>query len=329
MLRSSDFAAPGRLRRLTLTIVPPLLVVVAPQMLVGRHGDELPARAYVDNWAADAAHAPTWESWLAQQWLPLLLFEAALLVPFLCYWRLPRLQRGMAALASAVGASRAASVALSVTALAGAQGPVPAPPWHLPVEIAVTAVAVVLGYLAAGPLPEPPEATAVPGPEAPAMTLGPSQRVLFVTSAWSARRLVAAVALGALTVLSVGNGSGAWQGTALLGVWTVFQAAQARTRLQIDHTGLTVRAAWLPVLRRTVPYHLVRSAQADAQPPEGRYRLEDGGEGWGVVSGRGPVLVVRLGDDRRFVYSTREAEIAAALVNGWLTRQRRGKTASC
>lgn len=159
------------------------------------------------------------------------------------------------------------------------------------------------------------------------MALGPFQRVMFVTSAWSTRRLLVAAVLGVVTALTVSNFPNVWQGTALLALWTIFEAAQARTRLQIDGSGITVRPSWLPVLRRTVPYSLVRFAEARSDAPSGRYKLDDDEAGWGVVSGKGPVLAVSLTDDRWFVYSTREAETAAALVNGWLSRHRQGETA--
>ncbi|MEU7856214.1 hypothetical protein [Nonomuraea sp. NPDC049141] len=327
MSRFTDLAAPGRLHRLILTAVPPLLMLIVPTVLVGIYGGRLPDRAYVDSWATTTEYAPTWEDWVSQHRFSLVLFEAALLVPFLRCWRLPQAQRAMVILSFVVGVSVSVSGALWLMTLLDAPGPMPRPAWHLAVEIAATVAAAVLGYLAAGRLPSPPEATAAPPPHTPAMELGPSQRIMFVTSSWSARRLVVAAVLGAVTALSVDNFSDAWQGTALLALWTIFEAAQTRTRLQIDASGITVRPSWLPVLRRTVPYSSVRFAEARSEPPPGRYKLDDGEAGWGVVTGKGPVLVLSLTDDRRFVYSTRAAETAAALVNGWLSRQRQGETA--
>ncbi|MFI7705849.1 hypothetical protein [Nonomuraea sp. NPDC049480] len=327
MSRLADPAAPGRLRRLILTAVPPLLLLIVPMVLVGLYEERLPDRAYVDNWAANTEYAPTWEGWLSQHRFSLLLFEAALVVPFLRCWRLPQLQRGLVIYSFIIGASLSVSATLGLMLLVDAPGPTARPAWHLAVEIAATAAAAALGYLAAGRLPSPPEATAAPPPHAPAMALGPFQRVIFVTSAWSARRLLVAAVLGAVTALTVSNFSSRWQGTALLALWTIFEVAQARTRLQIDNSGITVRPSWLPILRRTVPYSLVRFAEARSEPPPGRYKLDDGEAGWGIVSGKGPVLALSLTDDRWFVYSTREAETAAALVNGWLSRQRQGETA--
>ncbi|WP_188194198.1 hypothetical protein [Nonomuraea sp. SYSU D8015] len=327
MARFADPAAPGRLRRLILTGLPPLLVPIVPMVLVALYGERLPDRAYVDIWAVNTEYAPTWQDWLSKLGFPVLLFEVTLVVPFLRYWRLPQVQRVVVSLSFITGTSLSVSAALWVTMLVDAPGPMARPPWHLPVEIAATAAAAVLGYLAAGPLPSPPETTAAPPSHAPAMALGPSQRVMFVTSAWSARRLMVAATLGTVTVLAATNASGAWQGTALLALWTVVETAQARTRLQIDSSGITVSASWLPILRRTVPFSSVRFAEARSEAPPGRYKMDDSQAGWGIVSGKGPVLAVSLTDDRWFVYSTREAETAAALVNGWLSRQRQGETA--
>jgi hypothetical protein len=327
MSRSTDPAAPGRLRRLTLAAVPPLLVLLVPTVLVGLYGDRLPDRAYIESWATHTRYAPTWDGWLSGRRLSLVLYEATLLLPFLSCWRVPQVQRVVVVLSFAAIASLTTSTVLELTALLDSPGPVARPAWHLGTEIAVTVVAAVLGYRASGPVPGPPEVTAAPPPHAPAMALGPHQRALFVTSAWSVRRLVFAAVLGALAVLSAGNGSGAWQGTALLALWALFEAAQARTSLQIDGSGVTVRATWLPALRRTAPYSRVRFAEARDRAPEGRYKLDDSSTGWGVVNGKGPVLALSLSDDRWLVYSTREAPTAAALVNGWLSRQRQGGAA--
>ncbi|MCA2229856.1 hypothetical protein [Nonomuraea aurantiaca] len=327
MSRHTDIAAPGRLRRLALTAVPPLLVLLVPMTLVGLYGERLPARAYIESWAVHTGYAPTWKGWLSGRCFTLVWFEVTLLLPFLRYWRLPQPQRGMVILSFVIAASLSASTVLAMTALLDSPGPVTRPAWHLGAEIAVTVVAAALGYRAAGPIPSPPAVMSAPPSHAPTMALGRHQRILFVTSTWSLRRLLLAAILGALAVLSVGNGSDAWQGTALLALWALFEAAQARTSLQIDGSGITVRASGLPVLRRRVPYSLIRFAEARSRAPEGRYKLDDSSSGWGVVNGRAPVLVLSLSDDRSFVYSTREAQTAAALVNGWLSRQRLEETA--
>ncbi|MFD0476527.1 hypothetical protein ACFQ0B_56080 [Nonomuraea thailandensis] len=268
MSRSTDSAAPGRLRRLTLTAVPPLLVLLVPMVLVSLYGSRLPDRAFVENWATNLKYAPTWDGWLTGRRWSMVMFEAVLLLSFLSCWRVPQAQRGVVAVSFATFASLDLHRP-GADGPARRPGPVARPAWHLAAEVAVTVVAGALGYRAAGPVPAPPEVTAAPPPHEPAMALGPHQRVLFVTSAWSVRRLVFAVVLGALAALSVGNGSGAWQGTALLALWALFETAQARTSLQIDGSGITVRATWLPVLRRTAPFSLVRFAEARDQAPKG------------------------------------------------------------
>jgi hypothetical protein len=266
-------------------------------------------------------------TWRGGPLLSMVLIEATLLIPFLHYWRVAALQRALVVLSFAVSGSSAVSAVLWWRSVAGAPGPSPA--WRPVAEVAGLVVSAALGYLAAGrPRPAPEATTALPR-HAPTMILGERQRAVFVVSTWSPRRLVSAAALAAVTVLTVFNGSAAWQGTALLAMWTLLEAAQAHTRLQIDDSGIMVRLPWLPVVRRTLPYAGVRFAEADRQAPEGRYRLHDSPDGWGVLAGTGPVLALALTDGRWFVYSTPEADTAAALVNGCLTRQRQGDTAPC
>ncbi|MER6174387.1 hypothetical protein [Streptosporangium sp. NPDC001681] len=327
-LYQPDHAAPGRVRRLILTAAGPLLLLIVPMALVTLYGERLPDRVYLQNWAIDTGHEPTWQGWVSQPlWGAMVWLEALLIVSFLRHWRLPQVQRALVAGSFLIGVAAPVSGALWLLMLVDAPGPVARPAWLLMVEIAAAAGALALGWAAAGPLPPAPETTAAPPPHAPTMTLGPWQRAMFVTSAWSARRLLVAAVLAAVTAWTVSEGSGAWQGTTVLALWTVFEMAQARTRLQIDGSGVTVRVPWLPALRRTVPYPRIRFAEARSEAPDGRYKLDDSDAGWGVVGGKGPVLVLSLSDGRRFVYSTREAETAAALVNGWLSRQRQGETA--
>ncbi|WP_031157848.1 hypothetical protein [Streptosporangium roseum] len=322
-LRYPDHAAPGRLRRLILTTAPPLLLLVVPMVLVALYGERLPDRVYIGNWAIDTKYEPTWQGWTSQPLFGAVMWcEALLVFAFLRYWRLPQVQRGLVVGSFLIGVAVPVSGALWLLALVDAPSVMARPAWHLAVEIAVTAGALALGWVAAGPLPPAPVATAAPPSHAPTMALGPWQRAMFVTSAWSARRLLVAAVMAALTAWAVSNAFGGWQGVALLALLTIFEAAQARTYLQIDGSGITVSLPWLPGLRRTVPYPRVRFAEAMSEPPPGRYKLDDGEAGWGIVSGKGPVLALSLSDDRWFVYSTREAETAAALINGWLSRQR-------
>ncbi|MER5650736.1 hypothetical protein [Streptosporangium sp. NPDC002524] len=326
--RYPDHAAPGRPRRLLLTVAGPLLLLVVLMVTVTLYGERLPDRVNIQSWVIDTQRTATWRDWVSQPlWGVVVWLEALFVVSFLYHWHIPQAQRLLVVGSSIVGVTVPVSGVLWLLELAGTPGAVTRPAWHLAVEIIATAGAAALGWVAAGPLPPAPVVTAAPPPHAPAMALGPAQRAMFVTSTWSARRSLVAVVLAALAVWTALDGSGAWQGTAMLALWAVFEAAQARTRLQIDDAGVTVSTPWLPSLRRTVPYRMVRFAEAGSEAPAGRYRLDDGRLGWGVVGGKGPVLLLSLSDDRRFVYSTREAETAAALVNGWLGRERRAGTA--
>ncbi|GAA2992805.1 hypothetical protein [Streptosporangium longisporum] len=338
----SDHAAPGRTRRLVLTVLGPVFLLVVPLATIKLYTGRLPGHVHFAGWAVDTGYELTWRGVSSQSLFGLMVwFETALVIPFLYYWRLPRVQRGLVAFSFAFGLYVPVSGLLSISATGSASRPV----WHVAVEAVALAVGFALGRVAAGPLPQPPEVTAAPPSHAPAMALGPRQRVLFTTSAWSVRTLLAATALAAATVSIVLWDDLEWQRVVLLAGMTVFVAAQARTRLQIDGSGVTLRVPWMPILSRTVPYALIRFAEARNEPPPyrgpaeaeagaagsgpppGRYRLGDGTNGWGAVSGKGPVLALSLADDRWFVYSTREAREAAALVNGWLHRRRQAGTA--
>ncbi|MGC5013308.1 hypothetical protein ACLQ2R_21330 [Streptosporangium sp. DT93] len=343
----ADHTAPRRIRRLILTILGPVFLLVLPLAVVRLYGDDLPGHVFFVGWPVDPRYELTWRGVSSQPAFGVMMWlEVLLVVPFVYYWRLPRIQRGLVALGFAVGLAFPVSGVLSVLAPASGSGARPA--WHLAVEIVVFAGAFALGRVAAGPLPQPPEVTAAPPPHAPAMALGPRQRVLFTTSTWSVRTLLVAAALSVFTVSVVLWDDLEWWREASLTGMTLFVAAQARTRLQIDGSGVTLRVPWMPVLSRTVSYALIRFAEAGNEPPPrrhgrppevgaekaggpppGRYGLGDSPEGWGAVSGKGPVLALSLADDRWFVCSTREARDAAALVNGELSRRRQVETAQC
>ncbi|GGS49780.1 hypothetical protein GCM10010156_05590 [Planobispora rosea] len=324
--RSSGHAAPGRRRRLILTASGLLFFSVVPLLLTTLYGEHLPSHGR----PVGASGESTWRGWSAERsFVVLAWFEVVFLIAFLRYWNLPQAQRVLVAVSFFVGLSIPAPGMLQMLTAAGGSGPAGPPGWHLAVEISVGAGALVLGWVAAGPLPPSPETTAGPPSNAPVMALGPRQRAVFTASAWSMRKLLETAVLVVVIVLTVpdGSGPGSWKGTVLLVLLTFFEAAQARTHLQIDGSGVTVRVPWLSFLRRTVPYRSIRFAEVRSEAPVGRYKLDDDTAGWGIVSGKGPVLALSLADDRWFVYSTREAETAAALVNGWLRRQRQAGTA--
>ena len=146
---------------------------------------------------------------------------------------------------------------------------------------------------------------------------------MFAVSTWSWRKLRKGTMILLFMVLAVSVGAGGWQGVVGLGLVAVFEMLQVRTRLQIDGTGVEVTLPWLGRLRRAVPYTACVSPRSG--PESGaRLGLIGGSRGWGYVNGHGPVLALKLTDGREFLYSTRDAETAAALVNGSLNRARQG-----
>jgi hypothetical protein len=321
MVHPADPAAPGRIRRLVLTVASPLLIF-APLLIVALYGEHLPDRAYLDGWEGSPAYAPTWDGWASMHRFTLVYMEVTCVALFLHYWRWPELQRWVATGAFAFGLSRAASNALDMVTLLDAPGPVPVSAWRILAELAIVAVAVLLGRLLAGPLPAPSEASTAPPRQAPALALTPESRAMFAVSTWSWRKLRKGTMILLLMVLAVSVGAGGWQSAVGLGLLAVFEMLQVRTRLQIDGTGVEVTLPWLGRLRRAVPYTVVSFAEVRPAESGARLGLIGGSRGWGYVNNRSPVLALKLTDGREFLYSTRDAETAAALVNGSLNRAR-------
>ncbi|MFG1965743.1 hypothetical protein [Nonomuraea sp. NPDC049028] len=336
-----DYAGPGRLRRLALALFGPVVLLVSPMAVVAAYGERLPGRVYVFNWPLDpGGYEPSWDWWTSQPLYGWALYlEIGMLIAFLSSWRLPQVQRVLVQSGFLFGAAVGLSTAVGLLAMVDAPS-VAKPPWLFAVEVVIAVVSVAFGRAAVGPLPREPETTLLPPAYAPTMPLTPYQRAIFTTSAWSVRTLMMAATATTLVASIYLNRLANGDDTTLLsfgglyaavGVvcWPALWAAQAYTRLQIDGSGVTVRVPLLPMLSRTVPYARIRFAKAKRTPPKGRYKLSDTDSGWGRVTGKGPVLVLALADNRSFVYSTREAETAARLVNGWLFRQRGGETTAC
>jgi len=324
MARPADPAEPGRIRRLVLTAAPPLLIVAVPLLVLSLYGGRLPDHAYVKGWDDPSAYPSRWNGWTVNLIFSLVYFEVFSIGLFLRYWRWPELQRWLVTFSFACGVFVPLSGALETFMLFDATGPVPVPTGLIVAELALAALAGLLGRLLAGPLPAPPEASAVPPPQAPALALTPESRAMFAVSTWSWRRLWRGMGFLVLAVFLVSVGSDAWQGPVLVGLIALFEMLQVRTRLQIDGTGVGVTLPWLGGLRRTVPYTVVRFAEVRSDASNARLGLIGGARGWGYVNGHGPVLALKLTDGREFLYSTRDAETAAALVNGSLHRARQG-----
>ncbi|KAB8183752.1 hypothetical protein [Microbispora catharanthi] len=202
---------------------------------------------------------------------------------FMHYGRWPELQRWVTASSLAMGVSMGASNGFAVTALIDAEHPVPRQVWATPAEIA------------------------------------PSQRAVYAVTTWHRAPLLQGTAFLALAWFWAPDFSSSWQPPTMAAILGVFLILQARTRLRVDGRGVEVSLPWLGGLRRTLPYDAVQFASARPRGPGmGPGGLIGGGKGWGYVSGRGPVLALRLTDGREFLYSTRTADTAAALVNASL-----------
>ncbi|MEV7806418.1 hypothetical protein AB0O28_26070 [Microbispora sp. NPDC088329] len=311
----------GRIRRLILITAPPLLAFLVALLLFAVFRDRLPGRAYVSG----HAHAPGWGQWLRSMTFTVGFFEVVYLFLFTRYRRWPELQRWVAACSVALGVSMAAGNGVAVTTLIDSAGPAALPSWEVPAEIALTLLGGAAGWWLAGPLPPAPGTRAVPPSGVPLLPLTPAQRAVYAVSAWHPRSLLYGAALLAFAWFGAFNLSRSWQATVLLGLMGLVTSLSARSRLRVDGSGVEVSLPWLGGLRRAVPYDAVHFASVRQReqvvPPGG---LIGGSRGWGYVSGRGPVLALRLTDGREFLYSVRDAETAAALVNASLARVRGG-----
>ncbi|MEU6410673.1 hypothetical protein [Microbispora sp. NPDC046933] len=311
----------GRLRRLILTAAPPFLIPLVPLLLVVVFRDRLPDRAYVPDWAPDQASG--WSQWLSTHIWPVGLFEVVYFSMFMHYRRWPELQRWVAAFSFGMSVAMAATSGFAVAALIDSDGPVPQPSWAGPAEVAIALLAGIGAWRLAGPLPPAPAAVGAPPPGVPVLPLAPGQRAVYTASTWQRLVLLQGAAFLGLAWFSAFNLSRSWPGTAMAGLVGVFLVLQARTVLRIDGRGVEVSLPWLGGLRRALPYDAVQFASVRPRGSRtGPGGLVGGSKGWGYVSGRGPVLALRLTDGREFLYSTRDAETAAALVNASLARAR-------
>ncbi|MEN3536138.1 hypothetical protein AAH991_13565 [Microbispora sp. ZYX-F-249] len=315
-----DTGRPGRPRRLVLTLAPPVLALLGLLLLYAAFRDRLPERAYVSGW--EPRWAPGWGKWLQSLALSIGVFEVVFLAAFAHYWRWPGLQRWTAATSVAVAVSIATGNGVGVTTLIDSAGPAALPAWEVPVEITLTLLGGAAGWWLSGPLPPAPGAHTAPPPGVPLLSLAPAQRAVYAVSAWHPRSLLQGAVMLAFAWFGFFNLSRSWQGAALMGLLGLIAVLSARTRLRIDGSGVEVSLPGLGGLRRAVPYDTVLFAAVRPKASGRGLGMIGGSRGWGYVSGRGPVLALRLTDGREFLYSTRDAETAAALVNGALTRTR-------
>ncbi|GIH61024.1 hypothetical protein [Microbispora siamensis] len=315
-----DAGRPGRPRRLALTVAPPLLTLLLLLLLFAVFRDRLPGRAYVSDW--EPRYAPGWGQWLRSAALSIGVFEVVFLAAFTHYWRWPELQRWLVTCSVAMSVSMAAGNAVALTALIDSAGPTAPPAWEVPAEIALTVLGGAAGWWLTGPLPPAPGARTAPPPGVPLLPLAPAQRAVYAVSAWYPRSLLQGAVMLAFGWFGLFNLSRSWQGATLMALMGLIAVLSARTRLRVDGRGVEVSLPWLGGLRRVVPYDTVLFASVLPEASGRGLGMIGSSRGWGYVSGRGPVLALRLTDGREFLYSTRDADTAAALVNASLARAR-------
>lgn len=313
----------GWLRRLILTLASPPLILLVPLLLFAVFRDRLPHLAYVPG--ATGEHGSEWGRWLRMALFPIVFAEVVFVAMFTHYQRWPELQRLLAVFGFSQSVLAAAGNGVAVAALIDADGPASQPSWAIPAEIVLAVLAGIAAWRLSGPLPPTAPAYGTPPPDVPLLSLAPGQRAVYAVSGWNRLTLFQGAVFLALAWFSAPDFAERWQATTIAALLGIFLILQARSRLRIDGRGVEVSLPWLGGLRRAVPYEAVVFASVRKKTSgRGLGGMLGGSRGWGYVGGGGPVLALRLTDGREFLYSARDAEAAAALVNGTLTRMRAG-----
>jgi hypothetical protein len=302
------------------------LAAAVPWLLVMVYGDRLPDHAYVYGWSRVGPQyaylAPTWSSWSAG-WLYCLLYAALLGA---VSWRLrrwPQPQRALVAGSWLISTMIAAEAACGVLSVLDVHG-YPQQPmawWYNVVPAVAGLLGGAVGWVLAGPVPMLPETADAPPPNLPTRRLGRTERAMFSEVVWSARaRVVGVVLLLGVPLVLLGLLSS--DVAVLLLVLGLGLMLQAKARIHIDSTGVLLTLPLLGRARRRVPYRHVRYAEIAEHGPAPGWGLAENKHYWGYVAGRGPVLILRLTDDRPFIASLRDPAAAVALINGQLARER-------
>lgn len=301
-----------------------LAVAAAPVgVLVSRALVDLPERLAV-HWDARAADATLPTDGLLAAALVAGTAAVAVVAVALTMPGAPFLARRFAVrMAAAVGGFAAGLWGLLVVTAASA--PVPGAPAPPDLEVLVPLVAVLLATGLAGAAYGEPATD--PDPPAPAAGLpradlpggGPPR---WAYESWSGFFLVcvgALLVLGALLYRTVALGA------VLAWVMAVLTLLPARLRLTVDARGLSVQA-WGRGPAGTVPWSRIVDARAALVRP-----LQWGGWGFrviparaGVVTRKGPGLVLTLTDGRRLGVTLPDPLLPAGLVNAYLDRLRTG-----
>jgi hypothetical protein len=196
---------------------------------------------------------------------------------------------------------------------------IPAPTWDLwwpVIWLVMLALAVVL---ACG---SPPTVTAdrPPDPSLPRVRLPDDEPIVW-------RCDLVAVGFGGLAGLMCVIGASSYLANPAVAAFcwllAAVSAAFARTRIQIDETGVRL-APWGLPLRRLAAYEVIVDARAEPFHPlrwRGRgYHVLPGATGWIPRTRLG--LVLSLADGRRYGIAMPQAEVAAGIINAMLDRRR-------
>lgn len=201
--------------------------------------------------------------------------------------------------------------------------------WQVPVSLAAAAVAGLLGWLIAGPLPpadEPSPAGAMAPDER--LDLGSGERAAWSRSTGSAPfmgvLLAGAVVTAAALYYGRPDGPILWPLLTLGVLAGLVVIMLGSVRVTVDHRGLTVASRFVPALRRRVPVDRIESAEQREIRP-----MQYGGWGYRVLPGStavvlrgGEALVLRLRGGREFAVTVGDADTAAALLNTLVDRNR-------
>ncbi|MFJ5680122.1 DUF1648 domain-containing protein [Streptomyces sp. NPDC093097] len=206
---------------------------------------------------------------------------------------------------------------------AGGGAAVRMPTWQVAVGMGAGAVAGGLGWLLAGPDPEPsrPEPGTAHRLDLPAGTRAGWSRTI------SSPLMVAMAGLMACAGIALGVCVG-WFGGAAMLLGGLAVAAHCSMRVTVDRRGLTLTPTLLPVPLHRIPLGKVTEATSRqistlAEYGGWGYRILPGGRGLLLRSGEGVVL--RLTSGREFVVTVDDSATAAALLNTYLDRSRSGE----
>ena len=311
-------------RRVILTVAPPLLVLGATGPIYASLAHRLPERLATHFGPGGAADGFTTPDHFVSSSSLVLGVLSALLVVFVVLTRTnPRGQRFLVAgsfVLSAMMGLMYGMVALSnldVTDPTSAR----APGWLLPLTLLVAAAAGTMGYLLAGHVPNPERTEPVPH-DVPRIALAEEER-----ASWSQAVVTRSTLLAGVVVVVFGVAQ-----TVAFGWESVFVTlpgliliAASSIRVIVDARGLTLRPSLIPWPRKRIPLSEIMVVHVqDINPRKdfGGWGYRSKGTASGLVVRTGEAIVVELTDNGTFVVTVDDAHTAAALLNTLAERAR-------